>query len=75
MQEPQTHTIVDMPPQSSVQIEGRSKGPPIVTVKVYAPTAFAAAELAVRVYRHTVAQIETGSDDEEEVFESLADEA
>lgn len=53
-------TVNEAPePLSSVQIEGRAKGPPAITVKVYAPNVADAARQAreqydalVALYRH-----------------------
>lgn len=42
--------LADPAPQSSVQIEGRAKGPPAVTVKVYAADVVEAARLAREQY-------------------------
>lgn len=60
-------TLVDPTPQSSVQIEQGAKGPPRVTVKVYAPTAWAACELALGVYWATVERLANKDDEIDEL--------
>ena len=51
MGEQQSSTVtVDAAPLSSVQIEGRSKGPPAVTVKVYHADPAVAAARAIELY-------------------------
>lgn len=45
-------------PQSSVEIAGRQKGPPALTVKVYAADPVAARNEAVRLYNETVRMLE-----------------
>ena len=55
---------VNPAPTSSVQIEGRQKGPPAITVKVYAADIDEAARLAAEKYdalvtRYSPAQGET----------------
>lgn len=51
MNDQQSTTVTESPlPQSSVQIEGRAKGPPAVTVKVYAADVAEAARLAREQY-------------------------
>lgn len=47
----QSLTITESPaPMSSVQIEGRAKGPPAVTVKSYSASIDDAASEAMRIY-------------------------
>lgn len=50
-------TVTESPaPMSSVQIEGRAKGPPAVTVKVYAADPAEALAAATTLYDQAVAK-------------------
>lgn len=56
MSDQQSVTVTESPlPQSSVQIEGRAKGPPAISVKVYAADVSEAARLAREQYDALVA--------------------
>lgn len=51
-----TTVLTNPAPQSSVQIEQAAKGPPRMTVKVYAASADEAAEIATVIYDRLVAR-------------------
>ena len=53
-------------PLSSVQIEGRAKGPPSITVKVYATDVAEAAKLARDQYDALVALYQAGASERED---------
>jgi hypothetical protein len=53
-------------PMSSVEIAGRQKGPPAVTVKSYGASIDDAARDAIRVYNEVVTQMSGGKHDTDE---------